>query len=167
MHGVILGINLYDYKTELSKGDLVTIDDGFEDYTILRKIDKRHGKRLDEPDTPFMYFVRSKSSNVLMNYARNELSKASIGFFDYEAYYNHNKKILLGAIWNDDMNHIKGKFAVEYDVPFSDFHKIKLDDIIGLDFEGTITTKKLDYQVNENSKVIKTELKYFKIDIPK
>jgi len=167
MHGVILGINLYDYKSKLCRGDLVTIDDGFDDYTILRKVDKRYGKQPDEPDTPFEYFVRSKSSNVLMNYARNELSKANIGFFDYDAYYNTGKKILLGCIWNDDMNHIKGKFAVQYDVPFSEFYKIKMDDIIELDFDGKIKTKTIEYQLNENYKVLKMKMKYFKINIPK
>ena len=167
MHGVILGINLYDFKSELHKGDLVTVDDGFDDYTILRKIDPRFGKQPDEPDTPFQYFVRSKSSNILMNYARNEISKAHIGFFDFDAYYNTGKKVLLGAISESDINHIKGKFAVEYDIPFSEFHKIKMDDIIGLDFHGKVQTRSYDYKTNENSEAVKTAVKYFKIDKPK
>jgi len=170
MRGVILGINLYDYKSELIEGDLVIINDGFEDCTILEKIDRRYGKQPDEPDTPFAYFVTpkpSKPNKRLVNYARDEISKATIAFFDYDAYYNHNKKILLGSVDMTQINHIKGKHAVEYDIPFSEFDKINLEDIIELDFEGTIKTKTVDYQYKEGAEIVKTKLKYFKVNIPK
>ena len=161
MHGVILGTNLCDYTNELSQGDLVVVDDGFNDFVILEKVDPRYGKQPDDHDTAYKYFVRSKSSGVLMNYARCEISKASIAFYDYTAYYTMNKKVLLGAISLEDINHIKGKYAVDLEIPFSEFNKIKMDDIIGLDFHGTIETKKISYKGKKKP----DEVKYFKIYI--
>lgn len=161
MHGVILGINLCDYQSELEVGDLVVLNDGYEDYILLEKIDPRYGKQPDEPDTPLKYFVRSKSSGKLMFYDRTELSKAHICFFDYDSHFNHNKKILLGAISETDLNHIKGKFAMESEIPFSEFGKIKVDSFIGLDFEGETINK--TFIVNKR----KEKLKIFKINIPK
>lgn len=162
MHGVILGINLCNYTTDLKAGDLVVIDDGCNDFIMLEKIDPRYGKQPDDSDTPYKYFVRSKPGGKLMNYARTEISLANLAFFDYEAYYTNGKLILLGAISNDDLNHIKGKFAMESEIPFSKFNKIKIDNFINLDFEGEIISEKVT--INNNKKEI---IKFFKINKPK
>lgn len=160
MHGVILGINLHDYKSELKIGDLVTFDDGHDDFYILEKIYNRYGDEPNAEESPLKYYVRSHSSDVLINFERFEISKAHIAFFDYDKYYNENKKILLGYINNEDINHIKGKLAVDYEIAFSEFDTIKMDDILGLDFEGIIINK--TYELADSKQV----MKYFSINKP-
>lgn len=161
MHGVILGINLHDYKTDLKLGDLVVLDDGCEDYYVIEKIDPRYGKLEGDDDTPFKYFIKSRFNNELMNFSREEMSKGNIAFFDYNNYYKNNKKILLGAISLEDLNHIKGKYAMEFDIAYSEFNKIQYDDLISQEFYGDIKIKDID--INNNSKTV---IKYFMVNKP-
>lgn len=163
--GVILGINLHDYKSTLNEGDLIVVDDGMEDFCILEKIDPRFGKLLNDEDNPYMYFVKSKINNRLINYERNEISKANIAFFDYHEYYNNGKMVLLGAISAVDINYIKGKYAVELDIPWSAFHLIKKTDVLGLDFYGTVEDVILDYDCSPDQ-LTQSSIKYFKINKP-
>ena len=163
--GIILGINLHDYKSILNVGDLVVVDDGMEDFCILEKIDPRYGKLEDDANTPFKYFVKSRTNNNLINYERSEISKANLAFFDYYEYFNNGKLVLLGAISAIDINYIKGKYAVDLDIPWSAFNTIKKDDFLGLDFYGIVEDIVLDYECSPDQ-LTQSIVKYFKINKP-
>lgn len=164
MRGIILGLNLYDFTSELKVGDIVTID-GTDDFYTLLKIDPRYGKNKGEEDNPYKYFVKSKFCDELMNFERSEISKANIAFFDYYEWFNNGKKKLLGIVSALDHNHIKGKVALNYDYGFSQFNLISIDDFIGLDFYGSIKEKELYLSTSPDSNVINV-IKYFNISIP-
>jgi len=160
---VLLGYSLYDFKSDLKEGDLVTFNDGYDEriYT-LEKIDPRYGKRLNDPDTDFKYLVRGQylNTNQLVSYERSEISKAHIAFFDYYKYYKEGKKIILGAISNEDLMYIKAKYANELELPFSEFHIIKLSDLTELDFYGFT----INQEIKSHGKI--SVIQYFKIEKP-
>lgn len=163
MHGIILGYTLHDFRSELKEGDLVAIDNGYEDEIfVLEKIDPRFGKFDDEPDTPYQYLVRSRNES-LVEYERCEISKAHVAFFDYHKWFKEGVRILLGAISFEDITHIKGKYANDHELGFSEFKNITMTDLIGLDFIGECTTKDITYDTSPD---VKHVIKYFKIDKP-
>jgi len=163
---VLLGYSLRDYKSDLKEGDLVTIDNGYDDQLfILDKIDPRYGKRKDEPDTAFKYLIKGQYNiDQHINYERTEISKAHLAFFDYQKYYKEGKRILLGGISAEDLTYIKAKHANDLELPFSEFHKISLTDLIGLDFYGSTVNKELYYENSPGTGV--TVIQYFKIEKP-
>jgi hypothetical protein len=160
MKGVILGIPLHDYKSELNANDLVYIKDN-DMYFNLEKIDARYGKREGEPDNEYKYFVKEPVSGELMNFKRDELSKANIAVFNYQEYYENNRKIMIGNIFPEDLRNIKAKHALEWDLPFENIDKIKNSDILELAFEGEQVTK--EYMAYPDYPA--TVVKYFKLKV--
>jgi hypothetical protein len=154
MKVIILPINLYDYKSELKVKDLVCIDDV---YYNIEKIDTKYNVKPGEPDNIYKYFIRSKINNELMNFARNELSKCNIAYFDYNTYVQSGiKKYVAQVPFNDpnfisDINHIKGKFAYEWDMGKSEFDFIHTQDFINLDFEGDYIEKEIQHHPDQPS----------------
>lgn len=161
---VLLGYSLFDYKSDLKEGDLVMIDNGYDDRLFtINKIDPRFGKRKDEPDTVFKYLIKGVYNvDQYINFERGEISKAHLAFFDYHKYYKEGKRVFLGGISSEDLNYIKAKHANELEIPFSEFDTIKLTDLIDLDFYGSTYNK--EYYNKNNTEV--TVVQYFKIDKP-
>jgi hypothetical protein len=162
---VLLGYSLHDYKSELKQGDLVSINDGFEQIYLLDKIDPRYGKRKDEPDTDFRYLVKGQYNMTQhVAYERSEISKAHLAFFDFHKYYKEGKKIFLGGISAEDLMYIKAKYANDMELGFSEFNQIQMNDLVGLDFHGSTYNKELYYDHQPGTGV--TVIQYFKIDKP-
>jgi hypothetical protein len=156
MKGIVLAIDLYDYKSELKVKDLVKIDDIY--YSII-KIDKRYNKSEGEEDNEYCYFVKSKQNDELMNFKRNEISKCNIGIFDSLEYFKSGKKIQLGQISLEDLNNIKSKALLEWDLPYSDINNVLFDDILELEFNGYIIQKEFTTHYDDTI----TLVKYFKL----
>lgn len=155
MKGIILGVNLFDYKSEIKNNDLVCIDDEF--YNIV-KIDPRWNKSEGEPDNKNCYFVKSKINDNLMNYERSEISKASIAIFDSVAWFSDGKKIRLGNITKDDLRNMKFKACLEWDIATNDVDNVLDADLIELEFNGDVIEKEIYNYENPS-----TLIKYFKL----
>lgn len=160
MKGVILGITMHDYKTDLKVNDLISVDGHFFN---LEKIDPRFMRNEGEPNNENMYFIIEPVSGQLMNYKRDEISKASIGIFDYDKYYNENKKLMIGNLNPDDLRNIKAKHALEWDVPTDKIDSITFADILELSFEGEIVTKEYSAPYPDAINTTPTIVKYFKV----
>jgi len=156
MKGIILGVDLCDYKSELKVRDLVVIDNIF--YTI-ELIDKRYKKNKDEQDNENCYFVKSLINGSLMNFNREEISKATISIFDSNLYFNTGTRIKLGNISNIDLRNIKYKAILDWDLPNSDVDKMNDLELIDLEFEGYIIEKEVKDHFGVSSVI-----KYFKLN---
>lgn len=157
MEGIILGYNLYDYKSELNVGDLVCIDD---EYYNLEKIDPRFLKKEGEPDNENMYIVFSKTNGEPMNFSRHEISKSNIGIFNADVWFKDNKKIMIGNISPTDLRNIKAKASIEWDIPYDKIDSIPTSDIIELTFHGEIIEKEITSLYPDE---LPTKVKYFKL----
>lgn len=136
MKGVILGVNLHDYKTELKAGALVWIDNEFYK---LEKIDPSFGD--------VKYFVNSKINNEPMNFERNEVSKATIQIFDSRIYYGEGKQVRIGYLSPSDIRNMRAKTVFEWDLPSSEIDNIHDVDLIGHEFDGeTLIKLEQDYE---------------------
>lgn len=150
IRGIILAYNVTD-KTKLKEKDLVQRLDGYDNnYYIIENINLDY--------YPNQYFLKSKDNDIYINFSEDELIKCNYAFFDYNEYYKSGNKILLGAVSFSDIITIKSKKLYEFDMGISEINKITDEDIIGLDFYGSIVTKEI---INDNSKDI---IKYFKLD---
>jgi len=159
MQGIILGYSLHDYKSILKENELVCIDNEFY---CLEKIDPLFMKNKGEEINPFMYLVRSKVNNEIMNFERSEISKANIAIFDSNAYFNSNKKIKLGDISPEDIKNIKYKYIFEWDLDSStNINDIHINDLIELTFEGEIIEKEYISIYEDASPTV---VKYFKLN---
>jgi len=159
MKGVILGILLHDYKSQLKVNDLVCIDDQFFN---LDKIDPRLMREEGQADNPNMFCITEPISGELMNYRRDELSKASSGIFDYDKYYNNNQKVMLGNINIDDLRNMKAKVALEWEVPTDKIDTVKIVDILEQCFDGEVITKEFKSPYSDDN-TPPTKVKYFKL----
>lgn len=160
--GVILPINLYDYKSELKATDLICLNESTlygDVYFNLDKIDKRFLKEVNEPDNEYCYFITDPVTNEPMNYKRSEVSKCNIGIFDANIYYETGKKVLLGSILNSDMKNIKAAACLKFDVPLEHVNTITLSDLLELEFKGTIVTKEYNPDIPD----LQSYIKYFKL----
>lgn len=156
MRGIILGVNLHDYRNELQEGELVFIDNI---YYKLEKIDKRWNKLDHEEDNHICYFVRSKINDELMNFERKEISKASISIFDSERYFLDGKRIKLGNISNENLRNIKAKALLDWDMPLSQLDNVHDVDLLELEFDGYVT--EMDVEDQEG---VLSIVKYFKLN---
>lgn len=165
MKVIILPINLYQDKNDIKENDLVCIDDV---YYNIEKIDPRYNVEVGQPDNPFKYFVRSKINGNLMNFERKEITKANIAYFDYDKYNKYGIKHYIAQVpykdpdFISDINHIKGKFAYEWDMGRSEFDSIHLDDFIGLEFEGEYIQKEIQHHPDQEP----IKINQFKIKMP-
>ena len=159
MKGVILGFTLHDYKSPLNVNDLVCIDGNFYN---LDKIDPRFMKEEGQADNPNMYFITEPVSGEYMNFQRNEISKANIGIFDYNEYYNNNRKVMLGNLSSEDLRNMKAKAAIEWEVPTDKIDTLNHADILEQCFEGEVITKEFHSQYPEDN-TPPTIVKYFKL----
>lgn len=155
---IILGYSLNDFKTPVKQDDLICVDDVF--YNI---------EKIDESLSPeYKYYIKNKINGELMNFAREEFSKANIAYFDYKAYHEFGIKRMIASVplytQNSikDIIYIKAKFANEWEMGRSEFDNIKSADFIGLDFEGKIEKVKTKHYPDS------PEIEYdvFKINIP-
>ena len=159
MKGVILGNTLHDYKSQLNTNDLICIDGNFFNLDL---IDPRYMKEEGQSDNPNMYFITDPVSGNLMNYCREEISKAHIGIFDFDKYYQKNQKIMLGNIDVNDLRNMKAKTAIEWEIPTDKIDSIKIADILEQSFEGTVIKKEF-YPSYPDSNTPPTTVNYFKI----
>lgn len=146
MKGVILAMPINNKKDTLHKGDIVYINDWDNKVYIIKDVDPRFLKKPTEDDNPAMYILESENGED-MNFEREELTKATLGFFDADSYYTHNKYVKIGDIHPKDLRNIKFKALLEKDLHSSQINEITILDIIGLNFDGEI--KKIDIKVNE------------------
>lgn len=160
--GVILPINLHDYKSELKTNDLIYLNESTlygDMFFNLHKIDKRALVGDGEPDNENCYFIIDPVTNEPMNYKRSEVSKCNIGIFDACTYYESGVKILLGSILNSDMTNIKAKACLKYDIPLDAISTVTLSDLLELEFNGTIVTKEYNPDIPD----LQSYIKYFKL----
>lgn len=153
--GIILGIDLCDYKSELKQNDLVCIDGEFFN---LEKIDPRWNKEPGEPDTLNKYFVRSKVNGELMNFERNEISKSNIAIFDSKIWFDEGKKIRLGNVTPSDLRAMRAKVMYEWDLPINTIDTINDEQLLEHIFNGTIVEKEITNYENPSTKI-----QYFKL----
>lgn len=158
MEGIILGVSLRDYTSELKIGDLVCVDEEYDEFSVIVDIDPRIMKNVGESDNESKYILLSKINNNKINYSREEISKASLAFFNSELYYNHNKKIKVGDISKEDIRNIKFKAILDYNLEIADINKITIDYLIGLTFNGYI-----DKKINQSELNFVEHCEYFKI----
>jgi len=147
MKGVILGVNLHDYKTELKTGELVCIDNEFYK---LEKIDPTFGD--------VKYFVNSKINNEPMNFERSEISKATIQIFDSLIYYGEGKQVRIGYLSPSDIRNMRAKTVIEMDLPSSEIDNIHDVDLIGHEFDGNVLIKQ-----EQDYEFITHPVAYFKV----
>lgn len=152
MIGIILGLNTEDKYTPLELGDLVSMDDGSDTFYTVSRIEESKFPNFT------VYEIKNEFLNKYHSLYREEINKSSIAFFDKYEYFNNSQKVFIGKILIEDINHIKGKFAVQYDLGFSDFDKIKEVDVIGLEFEGETIFRELELPEDKIKKI-----KYFQI----
>jgi len=163
---VILCYNLHDKKGEVKLNDLVCIDDDF--YNIV-KIDPRYKVNKGEPDNKFKYFVKSKINDELMNFSREEISKAGLAYFYAEPYFENNvKKFICAVPLNNesakrDINYIKAKFACEWDMGASELKDIPTQHLHELTINGFVKEHQRD--VMYHTDMTQPNFKSFKVDI--
>lgn len=155
MKGIILGVDLKDYKSLLKESDLIFVDDEFYN---LEKIDQRWNCKEGDPDNVNCYFVKSKINGELMNFERNEISKANISIFDSNRWFNDNIKIRLGSISQEDVRNMKFKSVIEWDIPTEKVDTLTDFDLLNLEFEGEVIEKEIYNYENPP-----TLVKYFKL----
>lgn len=165
VESVILCYNTYDYKSDLKINDLVCIEDEY--YNIL-KINPRYGKKDNESDNEYKYFVESKINGELMNFKRSEISKANLGYFYADAYFNNNIKKIICTVpinnpeYKKDINYIKAKFACDWDMGKSEFESIQTCHLNELTINGTVTYHERDIMYHSE---LQPNFKTFKVNI--
>ncbi len=157
MEGIILGITLNDYRSQLQVSDLVCVDDI---YYKLEKIDARYLVADGEPDNENKYIVSSKVNGEPMNFSRSEISKANIGVFDASKWFNENKRIMLGKVSNEDMRNIRAKHLIDFDLSLDLIDSVHNQDLIDLTFNGEVFEKEV---VSQYIDELPTLIKYFKV----
>lgn len=157
MEGIILAFSLNDYKSELKVGDLVCLDEEYEEYSTLINIDNRFLCRPDEEDNKAKYIFIS-DLGYKINFERSEISKAHLAFFDAKSYFNNNKKIKIGDISSEDLRNIKFKAIIDNNLEISDIDNLTSDYLIGLTFTGTVQKKQ-----TKTLKNVTDEYEYFKL----
>lgn len=153
--GIILGIDLCDYKSELKQKDLVCIDG---DFFNLEKIDPRWNREQGESDNPNKYFVRSKVNGELMNFERSEISKSNIAIFDSKIWFEEGKKVRLGNVTPSDLRAMRAKVMYEWDLPIDSIDSINDEQLLEHQFSGNIIEKEITNYENPSTKV-----QYFKL----
>lgn len=155
--GIILGYAISE-SGELRKGDLVQRLDGYDNnfYTVI-KVDERCVNG---------YYLRSRENEgELINFNRDELVKCHYSFFDYDAYFKRGVQVLLGAVKFEDILYIRAKKGNEMELGFSELDRILSEDILGMDFAGTVE-ERLILEDSDPYVPVATVLKYFKIVKP-
>lgn len=138
-------LNHQSKEQNLAAGDLILIRAEGQDSTylaILDHINPRYGKSDGQPDNSYPYFIKNYD-NQLINYGKHEVLKQDIAWFDSNLWHQTGKKILLGHISNDDLNHIIAKKLIENDMGWSERDKITKKDLIGIECNGKIEFKQL------------------------
>lgn len=155
MKVIILAIQIHSDKTELKVNDLVYIESlGF--YTNIVQINDRYGMTEPNVINPYKYFIEDPVSGVLLNFAREEVVKSNIAYFDYDKYNNYGIKSYVAQVpFNDpkfinDINHIKGRIALDYDLGKSQFNSIHTSEFIGLEFEGEFIAKTIQHHPDQD-----------------
>lgn len=162
---VILCYNLHDKKCKLVENDLVCIDDEY--YNIV-KIDPRYNMKEYEPDNPNMYFVKSKINGDLMNFERNEVSKASLAYFYAQPYFETGKKKFICPVpitnseYQKDINYIKAKFACDWDMGLSELKQIPTEHLHELTISGFVKEHQRDVMYDSG---LQPNFKSFKVNI--
>jgi hypothetical protein len=164
MRAVILAYKVQ--KDRVEAGDLVKRTDGYDELYTVVEVNPRYMRLPDQEDNPYKYFLRSKVNDELMNFSLEELEKYNVAFFDYDKYYKHNKKVMVGFISIGDINYIKSKRAFELDLGFSQLKDIGFDELVGMDFCGEIETVGMVEDSSADTPVM-TQIHYFRIDKPK
>lgn len=159
MNGIILGVSLKDFRTELKKGDLVCYDEEFDDFYTIIEINDKFLVKEKGTTNDAKYIVVNKVNGKLINFERNEISKSTLAIFDADRYFEDGVKIKIGNISNEDILNMKYKVLIEEDRPRSDLERIMKDDLIGLTFVGDIVKK--PYRTNNH--LISDFENYFKI----
>jgi hypothetical protein len=128
-------------------------------YTVI-KIDPRYGKKNGEPDNEYKYFVRSKINGELMNFAEHEIKLVYLSVYDYDKYFNENKRVFLGNISPNDLKELKYKIILENNL--TSIEDVYPDDMIELKYEGEIIDKAIinDFDLDNTST---STIKYFKL----
>ena len=149
MKVIILGIKIHSDKSELQKGDLVYVKD-LDFYTNIYKVDDKFGIINAGETNEYKYFIQSPVTGALLNFSREELIKSNIAYFDYEKYKKGIKSYVAQVPFNDpkfikDINHIKGRIALDYDLGKSQFDMINTSDFLGLVFEGDFIVKTIQH----------------------
>lgn len=160
MKGILLAYELLHQKEmKLNVGDLVIQNDNEYYDNNYYNIEKITDNQL------YCYYIKSLTNGELMNFARNELVKCHYAFFDYDKYYKEGKRVLLGALSFDDMEYIKLKKLNDLELGYSQLNTIKVSDIIGMEFNGSIKEKTIIEDSDPNFPM-SSILTYFKINKP-